>query len=288
MKVQLILEGGGMRGVYTAGVLDFFMEKGIKFLNVIGVSSGACNAVSYKSWQHKRNIEIYVDYAHDERYCSIRSLLRHGNIFGFDFIFNVLSKEIVPFDYHAFNKSPITVEVVVTNIVTGLPEYYPINDMDEDLPYLRASCSIPALSRIVSYQVKKMLDGSVVDSIPVKYSIESGYEKQVVVLTRAAGYRKKRMRSMRMARVRYPRYPKLAAALRNRYARYNRTLELINALEAENKIFVIRPARAVTVGRFEKDREKLMELYNQGYNDVKDRYDELLGFIADVENVIIE
>lgn len=285
MKVQLILEGGGARGAYTAGVLDLFIEKGLRFLNVIGVSAGAYNAVSYKSWQYKRNFEIITKFADDKRYCGIRPLLRHGNIFGFDFIFKVIAKELLPFDYEAFVQSPIAIEAVVTNIITGCPEYYPIADLERDLPYLRASCSIPGLSRIVTYQGKKMLDGSITDSIPVKRSIEFGYDRQVVVLTRAAGYRKKRIRSMRMIRIRYPRFPRLAAALRNRYVRYNQTLDLIGALEAENRAFVIRPDR-VEIGRFEKDKDKLLTLYEQGYRDAAARYDALLAFVSGAENVI--
>ncbi|MCK9536566.1 MAG: patatin family protein [Bacilli bacterium] len=275
-----------MRGVYTAGVLDFFMEKNLKFLNVIGVSSGACNAVSYKSWQPRRNIEIYTTYALDKRYCSIRSLLRHGNIFGFDFIFNVLPKELVYFDYDSYNQSPIEVEVVVTNIETGEPEYYPIKNMEVDLPYLRASCSIPAVSRIVIYQGKKMLDGSVSDSIPINYSIKSGYDKQVVVLTRDKSYRKKRLRSVQMLRARYPRYPQLTYAVYNRYLKYNQTLEMIEKLSLEKKVFVIRPEEVVTVRRFEKDCNNLMRFYHQGYNDAENRFEDLLTFITSADNVI--
>ena len=287
MKVQLILEGGGMRGVYTAGVLDFLMEKNIVFLNVLGVSSGACNAVSYKSGQKRRNIDIYINYAHDKRYLSIRSLLRYGNIFGFDFIFNVLPKELVYFDYDSFKKSSMEVQVVVTNIVTGSPEYYRVNDLEDDLPYLRASCSIPVVSRIVKYKGKKMLDGSVSDSIPIEYSINSGYDKQVLILTRDATYRKKKIRSTRILRARYLRYPRLLQAINKRYIKYNQTLDLIDRLEKQNKIFVIRSDQKVLIGRFEKDKDKLMKLYQQGYNDIKNRYNELLTFIGSAENVNI-
>lgn len=287
MKVQLIIEGGGARGVYSAGVLDFFMDNNIKFLDVLGVSSGACNAISYKSWQPGRNIEIYTKYSRDKRYLSIRGLLRHGNIFGFNFIFDILPKELVYFDYNNFNKSLIKVEAAVTNIKTGKAEYHYINDLQEDLPYLRASCSIPFLSRVVNYKGKKMLDGGIANSIPIDYSLASGFHKQVVILTRDASYRKKKSRTIRVLRPRYPRYPRLLLALRNRHLTYNKSLDKIEELQREQKAFVIRPSAVVTFGRLEKDEHKLFSLYERGYNDAKEIYPDLLSFISPADNVII-
>jgi len=285
MKVQLILEGGGMRGVYTAGVLDYLIENNLKFLNVIGVSAGACNAVSYRSWQYKRNIDVYLNYSHDKRYLSFRSLIKSGNIFGFDFIFDIIPNQLVLFDYNSYKNSKMKVEAVVTNLETGEPEYYLIEDINKQLPYLRASSSIPLVSKTVIINGKKYLDGGVSDSIPVEYSIESKFDLHVIILTRSIDYQKKKMKSMRLFKARYYRYPKFVETFKTRHIKYNRNLELISELEEKKKAFVVRPTKKVTISRLEKDKHKLEELYNLGYNDMKNKFNELLEFVKDADNV---
>lgn len=284
-RVNLILEGGGMRGLYTAGVLDFFHDKKINFLDIVGVSAGACNAVSYISRQRGRNLAINAGYCRDKRYMSLAGLFTRGSIFNMDFLFGDIPNELVPFDYEAYTNAPNKLTAVVTDCETGEPVYYPIKDMRNDDVYVRASSSIPLVSPIVEADGRKLVDGGTADSIPINYSVKQGFDKHVVVLTQHNGYQKKPSKYMNLIQRRIKQYPKLIEALKNRHISYNESLKLVHDLEKAGKAFVICPKEPLNISRFEKNTEKLKSVYNLGYNDAAARYNELLEFISVCDNV---
>lgn len=269
MATGLVLEGGGTRGSYTAGVLDIFLKQGIEFPSVYGISAGACNAVSYISRQPRRNLEIFYKYIGDERYLSVANLRRTGSLFGFGFIFGELSRELVPLDYETFCKSSVKFRVGATNVVTGKVVYFDKEDITFPMDVLRASASLPMISPIVEFKGYHLLDGGVACPIPIERSLFDGNERNVIVLTRDASYRKR-------ARPEFPRavlktvyrdYPKLVDAMMVRSEVYNSQLDLIARLEKEGKAVVVRPSRPLMVGRYEKDREKLLDIYKLGRKD---------------------
>ena len=282
MKAGLILEGGGMRGVYTAGVLDFFLDMELEFEEVYGVSAGSIHASSYLSKQRGRSIDISTEYLNDPRYCSVRSLIKTGNLFGVKMCYDEIPNQLNPYDHETFLKYPGRFYAVLTDCETGKARYQQVKDMNRDIWAIRASSSLPLVSRMIGVHGHVYLDGGIADSIPVKHSQEQGNAKNVVVLTRDRLYRKKPNGAMRLIRSLYRRYPELVAQMENRHIRYNETLDYIEQEEKEGRIFVIRPSKTVEVGRIEKDKEKLMELYNQGYEDAKKSYEDLKSFLGEV------
>lgn len=215
-KVGLVLEGGGMRGAFTAGVLDYFLDKNLSFHTCIGVSAGACHACSFLSKQRRRGFETNTDYLEDETYCSFKNLMKTGDLFGVDMCYRKIPEELNPYDYQAFSENPTEFYVVVTNCKTGEAEYKKITDMHRGIHYVRASSSLPLLSRTVWIKNTPYLDGGIADSIPVKQSEKLGNHKQVVVLTRQRGYRKEPNKAMPAAYLRYQReFPKLVARMKN-------------------------------------------------------------------------
>lgn len=287
-KVQLILEGGGMRGAYTAGVLDCFIDHNIVFENIIGVSAGAANATAYLSKEKGRSLFILHKYAHDKRYLSYRGLLRRGSIFGMNFIFNEIPNKWFPYDYDTAKLSRSKLEVVITNVETGLAEYHTIQDLKSEMDYLVASSSLPLVSKMVKIDDHFYLDGGLADALPLEHSIKSGYSFQVFVLTRPRGYQKKQSKLMRLSTIKYKRYPALLHTMRNRSTRYNKTLEMIYSLEKQGRAFVISPTKEITMNRIEKDKEKLQELYDLGYKDAKDQMVEILNLAKRSTNIHIE
>ena len=277
----LILEGGGMRGAYTAGVLDFFLDKNLEFDNVYGVSAGAVNACSYLSKQRGRAFKVDVDYLEEKDYAGISVFLRTGDFFGVDFCYNKIPNELNPYDKDTFNSYEGNFYAVVTNCETGQAEYMKIEDMDEDIIKIRASASLPMLSRFVEINGVKYLDGGVSDSIPIYQARKSGCKKNVIVLTRDKDYRKSKNNMMPLIKLKYRKYPELVKSMQNRHKLYNKTLKYIDKLEAEGKIVVIRPKMEVDIGRLEKDKEKLTNLYHQGYNDAKEKYQEILKLLSE-------
>ena len=265
-KTGLVLEGGGMRGIYTAGVLDVFMENGITFDGVIGVSAGAIHGCSFVSGQKGRSIRYYMKYCRNWQFMSFRSLLLTGNIAGEKFCYHTLPEKLDPYDYEAFKKSPTKFYVGCSNVETGKAEYLPITDMKEQIDRMRASASLPLVSKIVKTAGLKLLDGGCTDSIPLRAFAKMGYKKCVVVLTRPAGYRKK-PGNFWLPEAAYHKYPAFVRALRSRYYFYNKTVEWIDRLEQEGKIFVIRPSVALPIGRTEHSVEKLQETYDIGRKD---------------------
>jgi len=280
-KVGLILEGGGMRGIYTAGVLDFFIEKNIEVDLVVGVSAGGCHGASYLSKQHKRAFHTNVDYIHDKNYLSFSNLIKTGSMFGMDMMFNKIPNELYPYDHETFKKSKSEFVVVATNCITGRAEYFTLTDMQKEILYLQASCSIPMFSNIVDVDGYKLVDGGVSDSIPIEYAIKRGCNKNIVVLTRDKTYSKNKVNSLATSFIKrkYKKYPNLVRAIENRHINYNKSLDLVKKLEENNDALVIRPKSVVKVSQVEKNYDKLYNLYMDGYNDAKESYDKILNFI---------
>ncbi len=281
-KTGLVLEGGAMRGIFTAGVLDFFMKRDLYFPYVIGVSAGALQACSYVSGQFGRSKEVTMKLIRDPRYISLRNLIREGGMFGLDFMFDEVTKKIIPFDFDTFLRSEQEFAVGVTDCETGRIRFFYKSQMgiEDFFTVCKASSSMPLVSKKVCFQGRCYLDGGISDSIPLGRAISDGYEKNVVVLTRNKGYRKKPSKgSMKIARVEYRRYPHLLEAMENRHRLYNETLDRIEALEEEGKVFVIRPTLAVRVGRMERDKRKLFEFYKEGYRDARRRYSDLKNWL---------
>lgn len=279
MKDALVLEGGGMRGLYTCGVLDFFLKKNIEFNMVVGVSAGACCACSYLSKQYGRGAAINIDYIKDKRFFSVSSLIKTGSAFGLDFIFNEIPNHLNPYDYKAFHANSTAFYSVSTNIETGEALYKRVIDMRKDDEYIKASMSLPLISPVLEVDGYKLLDGGIADSIPIEFAHKNGYDKQVVVLTQCREYRKGKNNLMPIIRHNYKKYPKLVEALDNRHIRYNETLELLYQLEKEGKIFIIQPQKPVNVSRVETNPDKLRVLYQEGFNDAKRLYKELQDYL---------
>ena len=280
IKAGLVVEGGGMRGVYSSGVLDFFIEKDLFFENNYGVSAGACHLCSYLAKQYKRAFRVNVDYLNDKRYCSVHSLLKTGNLFGAEMLYDIIPNELHLFDYDTYNKNESNFYVVITDINTGKPEYVKIGDLKKDIIYVRASSSLPLLAQNVKINDKEYLDGGISDSIPIKKSIADGNKKNVVILTRDSTYRKGKNSLMPIIKLKYKKYPNFVKSMADRYIVYNEILDFIKELENNGDVFIIRPKKPVNIGRTEKNREKLEALYNDGYNDAKDCYEELLKYLG--------
>lgn len=276
-KTGLVLEGGAMRGIYTAGVLDAMMEHQIRADGVIGVSAGAIHGCSLVSGQHGRSIRYYLKYMKDWRFMSFRSLLFTGNLVNTQFCYYDLPDRLDVFDREAFERSPMEFYVTCTNVETGQAEYIHMENMNE-IEYMRASASMPLVSQIVEIGGKKLLDGGVADSIPVQAFRKMGYGRNVVVLTRPEGYRKKPSK-MGLVKAMYRNYPVFIEAMETRYIRYNRTLEEIARLEAAGEILVIRPSRNPDIGRMEKRPEKVMEVYQLGYKDAMEKMEQVRAFL---------
>ena len=281
IEAGLVVEGGGMRGVYTAGVLDYFMEKNLYFDDCYGVSAGACHISSYVSKQIGRSIKVTLDYINDKRYCSINSLIKTGDMFGVEMLYDLIPNKLELYDYDTFNKFKGNFYSVVTNCKTGKAEYIKIKDMKKDIIAVRASSSLPLLSRIVEINGKEYLDGGITDSIPIKKSIKDGHKKNVVILTRDKTYRKSKPKFLSFFKLKYKKYPNLVKAIENRYKMYNETLDFIEEEKAKNKVFIIQPKLPVKISRIEKDKDKLKELYNQGYEDAKEIYEDLMKFLEE-------
>lgn len=277
----LILEGGGMRGAYTAGVLDFFMDNNLEFDNVYGVSAGAVNGCSYLSKQRGRAFRVDVNYLEEKDYAGLSCWLKTGDYFGVEFCYNRIPYELDPYDLDTFNKFTGNFYAVATNCETGQPEYFRIEDMDKDLIKIRASASLPLMARMVEIGGVNYLDGGVSDSIPIYQARKSGCKKNVIVLTRDKAYRKSKNSIMPLLKLKYRKYPGLIKSMEKRHIIYNKTLKYIDKLETEGKVVVIRPKEKVDIGRLEKDKEKLTKLYHQGYNDAKEKYQEILNLLSE-------
>ncbi|RRD40441.1 patatin family protein [Leptotrichia sp. OH3620_COT-345] len=279
-KTGLVLEGGGLRGIFTAGVLDFFLEKNMKFDRCIGVSAGSCHACSYLSGQYKRAYNVSVDYLDDKRYCSIYSLIKTGDLFGADFLYREIPDVLNPIDNETYLKNNIEFQAVITNCRTGKAEYPYINDMRKDVNYIRASSSLPFLSRMVEIKGEVYLDGGISDPIPIRKSIENGNTKNVIIMTRDRNYRKKQSKLGKISAMIYKKYPELVKLMDTRFSRYNETLKYIYEQEKMGNVFIIQPENPLNLGRIEKNKEKLTNVYNKGYKEAEKRYKKLVEYLT--------
>lgn len=275
----LILEGGGMRGVYTAGVLDYFLDQKIEFSSCYGVSAGACHACSYLSKQKGRAFATNVNYLKDKRYCSVHSLITTGDLFGVEMLYDIIPNQLIPYDYQAFEDNKCKFYAVATNCRTGEPEYFHIKNMRRDINAVRASSSLPLLARRVIINNEEYLDGGISDSIPLKKSIKDGNKTNVLVLTRDSSYRKRPNKLARIIRLKYSDCPQLIKRLEERHENYNKILEFIAEERNAGRAFVIQPKNTVNIGLIEKDRNKLEALYKEGYNDAEEAYPRLIRFL---------
>lgn len=270
MKTGLVLEGGGMRGIYTAGVLDVFMENNILFDSVIGVSAGATHGCSYVAGQKGRNIRYMKKYCRDQRFMSLWNLLLTGDFVGAKFCYHVLPEKLDIFDYEAFKKSDMEFYVVCCNVETGEAEYIRVTDMKDEIDLLRASASLPYLSRMVPFKGQKYLDGGCADSIPVKGCKALGIEKTVVVLTQDETY-VKQPENAKMAKFFYRKYPNFVKAMLTRHEKYNQTIKDIKEMEKTGEIFVIRPSEKLKIGRMEQNVDEIQKIYEIGRKDAENR-----------------
>lgn len=263
----LVLEGGGMRGVFTSGVLDAFMKHDLYFDYVVAVSAGACNGLSYMSRQPRRARISNIDMLAKYDYIGFRHLITQGSILDPDLLYDRFPNELIPYDYDTYFSTGAQFEMVVTNCITGRAEY--LSEMSGNIrrviDIVRASSSLPYVSKIVDVDGQPYLDGGIADSIPVKRAMDMGHRTNVVVLTRNRGYRNT-SKDVKIPKFIYRKYPRLRLLLSKRIEAYNAQLEMIEHLEAEGSICCIRPERPMEVGRMEKDIKKLEALYEEGFN----------------------
>lgn len=280
MKSGLVLEGGAMRGMFTAGVIDVLMENGVTFDGAVGVSAGAVFGCNYKSGQPGRVIRYNTRFCKDARFCSFRSLIKTGDMFGADFCYNVIPKELDFFDTDTFAKSEMEFYVVCTNVETGKAVYHRcITADDRELTWMRASASMPLASRIVEVDGYKLLDGGISDSIPLKFIEKIGYERNVVVLTQPRSYRKGKSRSLPLIKAAMRKYPEFIKASANRSRMYNSELNYIRSAEKEGRVFVIAPDEKLPVGHIEHNPDVLREVYRIGRNTARKNLEELRKFL---------
>ena len=278
----LVLEGGGMRGMYTAGVLDVLMEHGITFDHAVGVSAGACFGCNIKSHQIGRAIRYNKEFCADKRYASLGNWLRTGDLYSIDFAYREVPLVRDPFDLETYLADPSRFTAVCTDIETGAAVYRDISDgtAEEIIDWICASASIPVLSRPVELDGRKLLDGGVADSIPWRWMLAQGHPKNVVVLTQPAGYRKDPNKLMPLLRMRLRRYPKLVEELADRHFRYNESVEELEAAERAGKVFVIRPSESVKAPAMVRDPEVLERIYQVGRKDAAARMGALEAYLT--------
>lgn len=265
MKKGLVLEGGAMRGMFTAGVTDVFMEKGIKFDGIIGVSAGAVFGCNYKSHQPGRTIRYNSKYCNDPRYVSIRSLIFTGDIYNKKFAYTDIPDTLDPFDAKTFSSDPTEFYVVCTDVLTGRPVYKKLEKGDkEDIEWMRASASMPLASRVVKIGENRLLDGGIADSIPLRYFESIGYEKNIVILTQPADYVKHKNKLIPVMKVALGKYPHLVNAMAQRHDVYNETTAYINEQQKKGSVLIIQPDKPLNIGAVEHDAAELKRVYEIG------------------------
>ncbi len=261
----LILEGGGMRGVFTCGVLDYLMDHGVRFPYTIGVSAGACNGLSYMSGQRGRGKFSNIDLLEKYHYIGLKQLILKGNIMDFDLLFHTFPEQIIPYHYDVYARCEERFEMVTTSCLTGEACYYEEkNDPKRIIDIVKASSSLPFVCPVSYVDGRPMLDGGIADSIPLERARELGYNRNVVVLTRNKGYRKSD-KPTTVPPFFYRKYPALREAIRQRNALYNRQIEQVEREEEQGRVVVIRPQKPIVVDRMERDIRKLLDLYEEGY-----------------------
>ena len=280
MKTAMVLEGGAMRGMYTAGILDVLMENNITTDVTVGVSAGAAFGSNFKSGQIGRCLRSNVRFCKDKRYCSFLSWLFTGNLYGAKFCYHTLPNKLDLFDEEAFERNPMEFYAVCTDVETGKPFYKKIEKAgDSAYEWIRASASLPLVSKIVEIEGKKFLDGGISDSVPLKFAESIGCDKSIVILTQPKGYLKKQSSSIKIMRKILKKYPRMIEALENRYLMYNDTLKYIEQREKEGKALVFRPKEALIIKRVEHKRENLETVYLLGREAAKERLEEIKNFL---------
>lgn len=278
MKKGLVLEGGGVRGIYTAGILDVFFDNKITFDGVAGTSAGAVHGCSFLSGQRGRSIRYYMNYCKDPRFMSIRSWIKTGNVVETEFSYHTLPEQLDVYDFEAFKQNKTDFYAVCTNVESGKAEYVKITDMKEQIDAIRASASLPYFSKIVEFDGKKYLDGGCSEAIPLFGFMNRGFDKNVVVLTRPEDYVKK-PEFKGLEKIVYRKYPNFVSLLRKRHEIYNETVKQIAELEKEGRVFVIRPKEPLPAGRMEHNPEIIKKTYDLGVNDAKESLSTLIEFL---------
>lgn len=280
MKRGLILEGGAMRGLFSAGVIDVLMENGVEFDGLIGVSAGAAFGCNYKSGQIGRVLRYNTRFCRDKHYSGFGVLLKTGNIFSTEFCYGEVPLKYDVFDFDSFEKNPMEFFVVATDLETGKAVYHKYEGKhDHGFDWIRASASMPLVSKIVKIDSMKLLDGGIADSVPVKYFESIGYDKNVVVLTQPEGYRKGKNSLMPLIKMKYRKYPNFLTTAQNRHKVYNDTLDYIKKKENEGSLLVIRPDCNLPVKKVEKDPERLKEVYEIGRRVATERLKEIKEYL---------
>ena len=284
MKIGMVLEGGGMRGMYTAGVLDVMLENEINIDGIVGVSAGTVFGCNYKSKQIGRTIRYNKKYCKDPRYGSLHSFMKSGDIYDKDFCYNRLPKELDPFDCKTFENNPIEFYATCTDVNTGKAVYKRCyTGDDKELEWFRASASMPLVSKIVEIDGGLYLDGGIADSIPIRWMREKGFEKNIVILTRPEGYCKSKNKLMWLMRVVLHKYPKMIKAMKNRHINYNESLSEVYRLRDAGDVLLFTPDVGLDIGRTESNPEKLEEAYRMGKKHAFDRLGEIRTFLKSIE-----
>ena len=272
MKRGLVLEGGAMRGLWTAGITDVMMEHGVEPDGLIGVSAGAAFGCNYKSRQIGRAIRYNTRFAKDPRYSGVRSLLRSGDYFNAEFGYHIVPKQYDIFDDDAFNQNPMEFIVVCTDVETGKPVYKPLTKVTPDTyDWIRASASMPLMSRVIELEGRKLLDGGVGDSIPLEYFESMGYDRNLVILTQPMGYQKKHLKLMPLIRMTLRKYPNMIKAMNERHIMYNKELAYVEQAEKEGRCLVIRPDAKIPIGHISHNPDEMRNVYEMG-RSVGERY----------------
>jgi len=280
MKTGLVLEGGAMRGMFTAGILDVLMEHNIEVDGVIGVSAGATFGCNYKSKQIGRTIRYNMNYCNDPRYCSFRSLLKTGDLYGAEFCYHILPEQLDLFDNETYESNPTEFHMVTTDVNTGKPRYYKCDKFDyKGLEWVRASASMPLVSRIVEVDGLQMLDGGISDSIPLSYFQSIGYDKNIVVLTQPRDYVKKENKLLPLMKLKLKQYSKLLETMKKRHITYNDTLEYIRSEEQKGSVLVLCPKENLPIGRIEHKPERLKAVYDIGREIAMEHLEEIKSFL---------
>jgi predicted patatin/cPLA2 family phospholipase len=275
----LVLEGGGMRGIFTAGVLDAFLDLGIEFDQCVAISAGALNGISYLSKQRERNLRVMRNYQSDPNYISIKNWLFKGSIFNMEFLLETIPEKLDPVDEEAFKKNPCKLYAGIFDIESGELLFPEIKDTKADKLYLQAAASLPLLSKVVHINGHKYLDGGIWDSFGLDFALQNGCDKVVVINTRDKEYQREKEKTLPLMKMVYRKYPKLIDAIENRHVRYNQAVKEMDEMADKKELLLIRPINKVSVSRTEKDQEKLAALYQEGYDIVMNRKEEILAFL---------
>ena len=281
MKKGLVLEGGAMRGMFTCGVIDVFLENNIAFDGLAGISAGAIFGCNYKSKQIGRGVRYNKKWGRDPRYFGIFSLIFTGDIYGKEFCYHKIIDELDPIDKKSYKENDIDFFIGATDIEEGVIRYFNSKEVDErSIEWLRGSASMPLVSNVVEVDGYKLLDGGMMDPIPYSIMIENGYEKNIIVLTQPRDFIKKKASLMSIIKLKYHNYPKLVDAMANRHILYNKQLEEIRQLEKENKVYVIAPNELLTIKRTENNPKKLEEVYQIGRKITVEKLDKIKAFLS--------